>query len=385
VLANVNLYLPTNALTFCHVLNTACGTSDYVCCAPESRHNAATGSLHSKLWVLQRRGETVAYVGSMDVTRGRYDTRKHNMDQNRSMEPAELVPYYGWHGMMYEMHGPAVSDLAMHFWQRWNDPVTPFPTYNLKPFPWTAPAVKASGSLSTQVLLTLSCQGAEEDGYYKGFAPHGEYTFSAAFTKMVNQTQKYLYLTDQFMFFDEALKVVAENLHHIQKVVLVTDEAIAFVVEPIAGWNITVAADMRYFYQYRAWQYLLADPAQRDKVHFYQLMRPGGEINITNMIYTHAKLYMSDDQLVVVGSHGMERAGFTNDIEVSVGIADAAFVTDLRTNLWAEHLGLPRDSPLLADPLVAIDEWQRQALTGVAKVRPYFPKNVPQSWVQDQL
>merc|ERR1711957_215021 len=107
------------------------------------------------------------------------------------------------------------------------------------------------------------------------------------------------YLTDQFMFYDEAVKIVVDNLHHIQKVILMTNNAIAFEIS-VAGFNLTTGVNMRSYYQYKALSPLLADKTQANKIHLYQLLKPNSNLSIGNMIYTHAKLYMADDQHVLV-------------------------------------------------------------------------------------
>lgn len=48
-----------------------------------------------------------------------------------------------------------------------------------------------------------------DDGYYQSFAPRGEYSYAAAFKKMTSKAQKYLYLEDQFVFYEEALQAPA--------------------------------------------------------------------------------------------------------------------------------------------------------------------------------
>jgi len=73
----------STVITFCRPFNEAAsrkrGMSTIVC-APDQRHNSNVGSIHQKSWVVKRGGETVAYAGSMDVSAGRYDTRKHDQD-----------------------------------------------------------------------------------------------------------------------------------------------------------------------------------------------------------------------------------------------------------------------------------------------------------------
>lgn len=88
-LVNVNLYIPADGFSFCAAINPHC--PEPTCCAPDTRHGALSGSLHNKMWVIQRLGETVAYSGSDDVVAGRFDTPAHDGGANRSAEPKYMV------------------------------------------------------------------------------------------------------------------------------------------------------------------------------------------------------------------------------------------------------------------------------------------------------
>lgn len=93
---------------------------------------------------------------------------------------------------------------------------------------------------------------------------------------------------------------------------------------------------------------------------------------------------------MLVGSHGLEEGGWTNDIELSVGVADGntgpnSFVGRFRRALWGEHLQLPSNATVLEDPLAALGEWERQAATGTARVRRYWPRNQPDGYLEDKV
>eukprot|EP00013_Stygamoeba_regulata_P020984 CAMPEP_0177651442 /NCGR_PEP_ID=MMETSP0447-20121125/12550_1 /TAXON_ID=0 /ORGANISM="Stygamoeba regulata, Strain BSH-02190019" /LENGTH=535 /DNA_ID=CAMNT_0019154523 /DNA_START=179 /DNA_END=1786 /DNA_ORIENTATION=+ len=389
LLGNINLYLPTKGIQFCKEINAACAKAtpdDSTCCAPDSRHFSSSGSAHAKSWVVQRGGETVAYTGGLDVAQGRWDDSTHSDDPDRQSEPPEVLPFWGFHDMMMYVRGPAVRDLARHF--------------------WLPPVAENPGSLAIQMLQTFGCNGAKNSHYYQNFAPKGEYTFSEAFYKLVKGARNFLYLADQFMYFDEPLKAVADALPNLSHLVIVTDPAYAFSVEPIPGWNITLAQNMRLHYQYKSLSQLLKDPVQAKKVHIFDIGKVHSGDKIDNLVYVHSKLYIADDEFVIVGSAGIERAGFTNDIEMSIGIFDAGeagsntaaataatvtgsiraasqwdatlparapFAQKLRTRLWSEFLSLPADDPRVVSVDLAVEEFERQAANGTGCVRHYYP------------
>jgi len=244
-----------------------------------------------------------------------------------------------------------------------------------------------------QVVRTLGCK-ASSNGMFQNndFAPHGEYSFLAAFKKMVKQAKRYIYLEDQFIFYPEAMQAVADALPNVDKVVLVTDNATAFSVA-YHGIDINVASDMRYYRQDVALAPLMHNATLAKKVHIFELAREG--YPLTNnfsktWLYTHAKNYIVDDTFMLVGSHGIERTGFTNDVEVSVGLTDGtegphSFVGAFRRAVWGEHLQLAPDSQLLMDPMAAIAEYEKQAATGNARVRSYYPLKKQDSFLEDRV
>jgi len=397
LLVNTNVFIPP-AISFCHAINSACGGSGLggkTCCAPETRHHAMGGSLHAKTWVLQVRDEVVAYAGSTDIIGDRWDTLAHNDSAKRESEPSDINHFYAWHGDMFRMRGSSAIDFARHFWLQWNDPA-PLADhgviYKLDKFPWNVPAAKKyPGNLTVQLVRTLSCAGGK-NGLYQTFAPRGEYSFFDAFKKMARQARQYIYVEDQFVFFDEALQAVADALPHVEAVVIVTDNATAFTTK-VLGFDVTVAAEMRYYYQRKALDLLMKNDTLAKKVHIFELARPGypvtGNFSKT-WLYTHAKNYFADDAFMLVGSHGIERTGFTNDIELSVGVSDGtvgpqSYVGKLRRSLWGEFLQLSPDDPILTNVSTAIAEFERQAALGTTRVRHYYPRRASDSWAEERV
>ena len=84
-----------------------------------------------------------------------------------------------------------------------------------------------------------------------------------------------------------------------------------------------------------------------------------------------------------MGSHGLERTGFTNDIEVSISVtgsvtaedgASESVVRNLRRRVWAEFLQLPAEDTRLDDPIAAIALMEEAAANGTSsRLRKYYP------------
>jgi phospholipase D1/2 len=97
--------------------------------------------------------------------------------------------------------------------------------------------------------------------------------------------------------------------------------------------------------------------------------------NMHNIIYTHWKVLIVDDEFAIIGSAGVEQSGMTNDLDMSVGLYNPAAVKQIRKQLWSEHLNLDPDSPSLDDPLSAIRKvWPEVAeRKELGRVRRYWP------------
>jgi phosphatidylserine/phosphatidylglycerophosphate/cardiolipin synthase-like enzyme len=90
-------------------------------------------------------------------------------------------------------------------------------------------------------------------------------------------------------------------------------------------------------------------------------------------IYVHTKAIMVDDVFVGVGSCNTNRRGFFHDGEITAFAVPEQLkasrenpALNLRTALWAEHLGMPpaMGRALLADPLAAFELFRRPTLIG---------------------
>jgi len=80
-----------------------------------------------------------------------------------------------------------------------------------------------------------------------------------------------------------------------------------------------------------------------------------------------------DDEIALVGSTGVERAGFTNDAELSLLIHSKEFATEIRKRDFGEFLMLDPSDKALETPHDAFQEWMRQADMGVNRVRHFMP------------
>ena len=384
VLINQNLYSPLTAINFCSPLNTAAG---YTVCSPDNRHNSSVGSIHQKAWVIKRNDDTVAYVGSMDISSGRYDNAQHNQDSKWQSQPKFTQGYYGWTGGMLEIKGQAVNDIARHLYQQINDPACAYTVLgqcvdSIAPEKWSNPPIKKyQSNTEVQALFTASPLAAEKYSYYSNWAPKGETTILADTIKAIQHAKKYIFISDQFMWYPPILNAINKQLPKIKSVVLVTDSGDAL-DHYIAGYDLKSFSNSKYYYQYKAWQPLLNNP----KVSSYQIIKEGLDQNsIKNIIYTHWKVLIVDDEYAIIGTAGVEQAGMTNDIDMSIGIYNPVVVKKFREQLWREYLNLPSTYQFNADPIIDITNLWPSIAKKKGRIRTYWPKTVTHYAIYDTI
>jgi phosphatidylserine/phosphatidylglycerophosphate/cardiolipin synthase-like enzyme len=106
--------------------------------------------------------------------------------------------------------------------------------------------------------------------------------------------------------------------------------------------------------------------ADRAKVRVFQLVTPGasGARRFGPHTYVHAKTWVFDDELAVIGSANCNKRGWESDSEVDAFIFDEpasptssspTFAQAVRMQLWAEHLNVPSSS--LADGVASASHW----------------------------
>jgi phosphatidylserine/phosphatidylglycerophosphate/cardiolipin synthase-like enzyme len=169
------------------------------------------GSHHQKLLVVHlpnRSGRCIAFVGGIDLSRGRRDGPDHLGDA----DPVRIDPRYSrrppWHDLQLELHGPAVLDVDLTFRERWEDR-TPRDHRNPLRAMWRRlsheprrlgllqrrlPPPEA-GSHAVQVLRTYPAHRRAIP-----FAPDGERSIARAYLKALGRARSLVYIKDQYLW-----------------------------------------------------------------------------------------------------------------------------------------------------------------------------------------
>jgi phosphatidylserine/phosphatidylglycerophosphate/cardiolipin synthase-like enzyme len=336
------------------------------------------GSHHQKLLVVHAPNDPVrcvAFVGGIDLSRGRHDSPDHEGDD----DPVRIDPRYGrrppWHDLQLELRGPAVLDVDLTFRERWEDRTPPDRRTPVRAV-WRRlsreprrpglllrrPPPPVVGSHAVQVLRTYPARSRVIP-----FAPAGERSIARGYLKALGRARALVYVEDQYLWGRLVAEAFASALRREPelRVIIVVPR------HPDHDGNVTGRAARAA--QWRAIHHLRTVGGER--VAVYDLENERG-----TPIYVHAKAVMVDDVWAMVGSANLNRRSWTHDSEVACavlderrdprpptdpgGLGDGArvFARELRLRLWREHLGRAEDDDDdLLDPAAGFEAWRAAA------------------------
>lgn len=303
----------------------------------------APSSHHQKAVVLRSRNDVQAYVGGIDLCRGRWDTPAH------AGRPKDLQgDFEAWHDVHCVVRGEAASQVWENFTERWNDPTRPG-RFDPPPAPVRTPRPtgQACGQQHVQVLRTLA------PGIYP-FAPQGEQSVRLAYERAIERAEHYIYVEDQLVWPSSLTRRLCAAAGRGVQVILVMTRA--YEVPGLLAFHNTLRH--RTLERIRGCRY-----ANVHTFHLRQASQAAG-------IYLHSKLMVVDDRLAIIGSANVSWRSEATDSELALAIVDgervagqiagqpvevARFAKTLRLALWSEHLGV--EEAELDDPIHALAVW----------------------------
>jgi phosphatidylserine/phosphatidylglycerophosphate/cardiolipin synthase-like enzyme len=335
------------------------------------------GSHHQKMVVVRyayRPDEDVAFVGGIDLCHSRRDDARHDGDAQRQPMDDRYGSRPPWHDLMLELAGPAVADVQATFLERWNDP-TPVDHRNpyrrlrqraadmpRRPRPMTAPGPPppAAGPHQVQVLRTYP---AKRPAF--PFAPHGERTIARAYERVFDRAERLVYIEDQYLWSASVTGALARALRHTPNLRVIA------VVPRFPDADGRLSGPPNRLGQLAAMRVLV--DAGGDRVGVYDVENEAG-----NPIYVHAKVCIIDDVWMSCGSDNFNRRSWTHDSELTCAVVDpdGELPRQLRTRLWAEHLGLAESDPRLGDLDNAGELWRGLAGSAGCRARVHRPAPV---------
>ncbi|GAC1437982.1 MAG: phospholipase D-like domain-containing protein [Chloroflexota bacterium] len=280
----------------------------------------------------------LAYVGGMDLTTfqgDRWDTTEH---------PLRAGP--NWHDAALRIEGEAVADVEHNFRQRWEGSGGP------GTLPHREPRHDPAWETPVQIVRTVPRK-------VYASAPRGEYGIHYAYIRALRQARRLIYLENQYLWSPDIMDalIAAINREHAAPFRIV-------IVLPTRAYTGKWDNDQHV-------QKLRDADRGRGIVSVYSpyTSGPGAGIEafIYRPIYVHAKVAISDDEWLTVGSANLNSRGLVTDGEMNAVVRDRDLAHRMRVALWAEHLKLPREDVEGADPIALVDgAWVERAARNAA-------------------
>jgi hypothetical protein len=272
-------------------------------------------AFHWKSSVIRNRHGTFAYVGGIDINPNRLDDSDHGPGRSH------------YHDVHCRIQGPAVADVIGAFIARWfihglGNEVTDA----IEPTLTTPPGVPA-----TQMVQIARTFSAGTGAGFQPWSPDGEQSIWNNIKRAIERARRYIYIEDQYVvapMLREALQAALADPNKKLDVVIVMPEH--------AEADVPVVANEARYDRHR--YLVLKDLITDHRVSVFTIKNH----------YVHTKATIIDDVFATIGSANMNNRGFNHDAELNAFVLDGRieggvrkFARDLRTRLWAEHLGMP--------------------------------------------
>jgi phosphatidylserine/phosphatidylglycerophosphate/cardiolipin synthase-like enzyme len=350
----------------------------------------ARNAHHQKVLIVNGSEGVIGFCGGLDI----YPDR---VPATSAMKPSSSSGSDGspQHDVHCRIQGPACLGLIDVFDQRWRshpDANEIDKDKNKGPLIWrNGSRIYAKGSTYVRVTRTFNCvlpkaagsSNTNDDADAVDADPSDpevlkqlskkackkERTVAEVLFAAIDRAERFIYVEEQYMID----LPVAEALNK----ALNKGRVIMFLISGSAITANTMVKRRKTFMET-----VLRDDGRKDKnkkrgvFRVYYLVEPKtGKTG--EHCYVHAKTWVFDDEMAIIGSANCNRRGLSSDSEANVCILDAPYKGDstaksLRKRLWIEHLGLkPDEEDKVDDPLKSADLWQKKSPT--SRVREYDP------------
>lgn len=309
----------------------------------------------------------VAFVGGMDLTSfqgDRWDRQGH---------PLRSGP--NWHDIQVMIEGEAAADVEHNFRQRWHGSGAE------ATLPHSEPQIDPSWQTQVQIVRTIP------RGDYQS-VPKGIFGIRHAYLETLRHAQHYIYCENQYLWSPEVRDVLSQLVKQ----------------PPSPQFRIVIVLPARAYSGKWDNDQHVSDLRRLDKgrnvITFYCPYASGPSAGRHPFryrpTYVHAKVAIVDDEWFTVGSANLNNRGFMSDSEMNALVHDPALARALRLELWAEHLGLPRDQIEQTPPATLIDQtWTGRAEENariikqrdrplICPLHRYEIGHMPGSWVMEE-
>ncbi len=295
-------------------------THERVHFALDGEHPPAA-SHHQKLVVID---DQLAFVGGIDLTRGRWDTPEHSPQHpQRHDSGSEHSPFHDLEMLVSGEVAQEVGKLVRAQWQRATG--TELSAANAAASEKFWPA-HISADLEAEQVAILRTWGA-----YNG-SP-GVREIEDFYLAAIDEAEKFIFIENQYLTCDRVGSALVSSLEK-----ATGPEVLIIQPQRCHGWleQETIGALREHMLQ----RLRNADRHNRLKVCY-----PAHQELEKEIIYVHSKLLIADDRLLTLGSANFSNRSMGFDTECNLAISPAepaeqnSAIAGFRNRLLAEHLG----------------------------------------------
>jgi phosphatidylserine/phosphatidylglycerophosphate/cardiolipin synthase-like enzyme len=299
------------------------------------RKSISICSYHDKVTILIKNKEVIAYCGGIDYNSNR------------------MINY---HDVQCRVKGPAAEDIYSKFIKRWKEhPVTgksaTFPVFT----PYTY-------ILGTRYLYALA---VGNENYTKPI-PNFHRTLKKAYSEIIKNAEKYIYIEDQYMVNVDVAKELNSKIRVSSKdfklILLIQCDAVTpEMLIPARKRQEFIAA-------------LEKGLSSVEKAQIHKFTIDPNKVTGNNAAIIHSKIMIADDEIAIIGSSNVNRRSFTYDSETSLVIFDEVNVTntfakDFRIRLWTDHA----DGSLALTDIEDVSLFVNKIVNPSSKIGKYTP------------
>lgn len=283
-------------------------------CFYEDAQHPTTGCVHHKVVLID---DALAFVGGIDLTHHRWDTREHSCsDERRRGEDGEI--YMPVHDTQLCVTGPIVTDIGEYLRQNWPEgdpPARQEPEEECWPDGLPVHFERIAAGLCRTLPAPPATVAIRE--------------VEAFYLAAIARTQRSLYLENQYFTCTHIAEAIAKRCREVPTLqgLLIGMERPKTAVELH-----TMGHGMQRFYR------VLAESGVGDRVPLVAALCDGSGINL------HSKLGVFDDRWMTVGSANLNRRSMGFDVECNL-VLEASTpehrrrMAEIRNDLIAEHAG----------------------------------------------
>ncbi|MEA5552824.1 phospholipase D-like domain-containing protein [Anabaena cylindrica UHCC 0172] len=309
------------------------------------------GSHHQKVLIIKGSEGLISFCGGVDIN----PDRLHITPSSGSSSPSSGGQGAPLHDVHCQIIGPAAHDLLATFIQRWMAHPEHKDIDKNKGglLGLREPVPSAKGTHFVRIARTFNQIGSRKCQKAR--------SIRTVMTGLIRAARKFIYIEDQYLVSMKAAAELRNALPRIQHLTIVIPHS-------------SISDLPQVWARRKAFIDLLKSSPHGHKVRVFYLVNPASG-TFAAFTYVHAKTWIFDDEVAVIGSANCNRRGWSYDSEVIAAIYDGSpaanghipFAQKLRMALWSRHLNV--SSSKVQDGLVSAALWLRPVVG--SWIRPY--------------